>query len=576
MTDDRNFVNRHSSWAGFNWFRLFVISLFTLSCVLFAAAYVGNETPGYFWDFATYYDQLSNLKDEVGGGHWRQVVSTLIHTRGSDYNISPILPLLPIFLLFGLTRLAYILSLVVLYLVPACIVLVLLIRECWSGTGRGIPFLFGLGFVLIYPMFWVPTLRGYPDIAALVPMGVAGLILLRTQWTLRASSLQCLVLGLLLWCSFLFRRHFAYSIVAMIVCTLVFAGFHIAQAPGIRKHLIAIFLRNSCIAGAALSIPALIIQGPLIRKILSTSYENVYAAYQKGFFEKLTSVYNQNGLFWTVLVVLGCLYTIYLRNEKLLFCLSIGIFSYSLFQRTQAPDIHHTLPFAFWLAPIAVWPLSIINTQFSAPFRSVMHVCFLSLTWLISFPSLAWAGLQRNPPLSWTKPLQASTTYPPFQLKNYSTLVQLVNQLEEPEFAHKSVLVLASSFDLNPSIVVSLRPGLRSRLVNAGDVDLRDGFSLSTVLNADYIVTTRNPSIHLPWKHQQVIVIPSRALFDSGNPFSRLFQPIPSRIFTLTDGNSIHIFKRTSRPTAEASRWLSDEFRKQYPSWQSTNGMLGP
>ncbi|WP_457767677.1 hypothetical protein [Cyanobium sp. ULC084] len=558
------------------WVNCIILFLIVLVCALFTASYVARETPGYYWDYVTYYDQLRTIKQEVGSGDWPGLLKTLINTRGSDYNLSPVVPLLPIFLVVSLSRISYILSLVIFYLIPAAIVLVLIIKECWKPAGRGISFFLALGFVLLYPMFWAPTLRGYTDVAALIPMGLAGLILFRTRWILLASVRQALLFGVFLYATFLLRRHYAYTIVAMVAIGILFAGWHVVFTPGRRRAFVKALARNYIFAGFAILIPAVIIQGPLIKRILTTSYESVYAAYQKGFLEKLWGIYAQNGPLWIFLVGCGCLYTIYSRNEKLLYCLGVGVLGYALFQSTQAPYIHHTVPFYFWLAPLTAWPLSLINAQRTAFRRIGLGALLLGILSMVSLPSLAWNDIKRFPLLAWSKPLQASESYPPFKLKSYPVLMELVNELESENYAHKKVLVLASSFEFNPSILRSLSPDLASRILDAGDVDLRDGFSIEKAIEADYIIATVEPSLHLPWKHQQVIVIPSRELFEPTNPFGKHFSMNLQKPFVLADGNTAYIFKRTSDLSPEAISWLTSRFRERYASWQRNGGIIGP
>lgn len=380
------------------WATTIALGLVALLCVLFGAAYIGHETPGYYWDYAGYHDQFRQLTEELRKGNWPNFLATITSSlQTSDYNVSLVLPLLPVSLLLGDSRLAYILSLVLLYLIPASIILVLLIQECWKGSGRGIS-------------FW----------------------------------------------------------------------------------------------------------------------------------------------------------------------LCVGLLSYTFFQRTQFPGIHHTLPFAFWLAPLAAWPLNLINAQATGIRRAGLGALLLGLLSAVSLPVLAWTDIQRSPLLSWSKPLQARATFPPFRIDSYPVLMDLVNELRGPEYADKQILILASSGELNPSIIAALSPELAPRVYGAGDVDLRDGFALKKALEADYIITTWKPSLHLPAQHQQVVAIPVSALFDPKNPLAKSYERKPHRSFSLSDGNTAYIFKRTSRPSQEAIRWLTAEFRKHYPSWEKKAGKIGP
>lgn len=525
------------------WAKTITIGLITLLCVIFSAAYVGHETPGYFWDYGIYHSQLRWLTEDLQEGNLQQLLLNILRSLlRSDYNVAPVIPLLPVSFFMGDSRLVYILSLVILYLIPASIILVLFIQECWKGVRHGISFWLGLGCVLLYPMLWAPTLRGYVDIAALIPMGLAALLILRTNWMLEASARQSIWIGLLLWCTFLLRRHYAYTIVAIIVVSLGFAAWKLSLSQGTRKSLLGTLQRNTLLAGASLLLPALIIQGPFLLRILTTSYSNIYSAYQAEAGEKLMTIYKWNGPFWILLVSCGALYAVRIRNTKTIFCLCVGLLSYALFQRTQAPGIHHMLPIVFWLAPLAAWPLIFINNQATISCRLGLGAVLLGLLSAISMPVFAWSDAQNSPFLAWSKPLQPKGKFPPFKIESYPALLELVNELRKPEYAGKQLLILASSNELNPSIISSLSSELAPRVQNTGDVDLRDGFSVETLQGADYIITTWKPSLHLPEKHQQVVTIPARALFQPGNPLAESYQKNPNLSIRLADGNTIYIF----------------------------------
>jgi hypothetical protein len=194
----------------------------------------------------------------------------------------------------------------------------------------------------------------------------------------------------------------------------------------------------------------------------------------------------------------------------------------------------------------------------------------------VSLPVLAWGDGHRSPLRYWSKPLQASQTFPPFRIKSYSVLMDLVGELRKSEYANKQVLVLASSNEFNASMIMGLSPELTPRWVAMGGVDRIHGFNIHKAFKADYIITTQKPSIHLPAMHQQVVIIPSRALYDPANPLAKFYERKKDRDFKLSDGNIVHIFKIISYPGPQAADWLSGEFRKYYPLWKIKHGKIGP
>ncbi|MFN7820216.1 MAG: hypothetical protein ACK5Q7_11610, partial [Cyanobacteriota bacterium] len=198
-------------------------------------------------------------------------------------------------------------------------------RECWKGVGKQMPIIATLGLFILYPNFWGVTMLGYPDIAGLVPLGLAAILILRTEWLTQANRRESGVIGLLFWATFLLRRHFAYTILATIIMTVVFASISILRQQKRRplRNFAALIQNLSILAGSFL-VPAIIVQGPLILKIISTSYADLYSAYQADWQTNLQFFYSLNCPLWSLLILSVTVYNLEQRNPKCLYCLMTG------------------------------------------------------------------------------------------------------------------------------------------------------------------------------------------------------------------------------------------------------------
>lgn len=386
------------------------------------------------------------------------------------------------------------------------------------------------GTIILYPIFWGVTLRGYPDIAGLIPMGLAGLMILRSEWLTKANISESVAVGLLIWATFLIRRHFAYTLVAMMAVTFAFAVVKVALSNNERGIALIRLVRNNATAAICIGLSAFLVQGPLLSRIINTSYRDLYSAYQKEWVLKIQDVYDIHGPIWISLFTLGILYAIYQRNIKTLFCLSVGLCSYVFFAQTQAPDYHQFTGFSLWFAPVVAWPLHLINQNNRTALKAAFTGIFIGLMASLLLPALASPQLRKSTWLSWNQPLQPPVRFPTFKLNSYSSLRNQVTELESPTYQGKTIWVLSSSIELNSSIIQSLSKKIRWNILSTGEIDKRDGFRVDDGLSADYVVTTWKPSIHQRPEDQQVIIVPTRAIFDPNSPRIALLLS-PSKAF---------------------------------------------
>ena len=255
-----------------------------VAAVLFGSAYVSLEHPAYAWDWGRYfriYRIFGGLAHEDPLGAAGALLGSI---AGRDYNAASIVPLLPIYGIWGDSRSAYVAAILALYTVPACF----LAAQLAKGRGgdpvdRPKALAVTLAALLFWPL-WASALRGMPDVAGLIPLGIATMLLLRTGFMTRATPAQGLLLGLCLWSAFLLRRWYAYSILAVGMVAVGFAIAAVVRAPNEERPALATTATVAFAIGALTLAGCLAaLQAPLVERILHTNYGDIYAAYQAPF-----------------------------------------------------------------------------------------------------------------------------------------------------------------------------------------------------------------------------------------------------------------------------------------------------
>jgi hypothetical protein len=188
----------------------FFLFLLVLVTVAVTSIYVASERTFYWWDYAGYNTatvNTANLFRDSPAQAWREVIASL----AKEKNLLISLPLVPFILLFGESRLSYILSVSLIYVLPFRLLL-------GAISARLIPvyphrvFWSTVFLSLLVPMSWIPTLRGYLDTGGCV--FVAWAIWVYVQDVRLKSWWRIPLIGFLLAGAILLRRHFAYSAIA--------------------------------------------------------------------------------------------------------------------------------------------------------------------------------------------------------------------------------------------------------------------------------------------------------------------------------------------------------------------------
>jgi len=200
-----------------------------LLAALFARIYVGGEDGIYTWDFRGYWDRYEEISSLLSSADVRGILRHLARIVKEDYNVSPVLALQPFSFLFTDSRLGYIVAIAVTYLVPAAFITAYLATLLARGpnvrpmsatcSNTYLPL---LALALTFPPFWTPSLRGFPDVVGLIPLGLAATIAVTTDFAAKVAVKRAILFGLLLWACFLLRRWYAYAVVALVASSFLY------------------------------------------------------------------------------------------------------------------------------------------------------------------------------------------------------------------------------------------------------------------------------------------------------------------------------------------------------------------
>ena len=233
---------------------LLCVVLIVLTCI-FVYKYVENESPVYIFDYSGYHELYKNFSNELVNSPIMFLKDVVSSIRNADYNCTPIVLLIPFYFVFKTSRIGYILGCCLLYVIPTIFLTAIIIKKMLfmknSAEEKDIKifiiFLFFISF--LYTRWWSPTLRGLPDIIAVIPLLIAGLICFKYSFIQKQKTYIPISVGFMMYLCFLFRRYFVYAIIGFYVSLFIKELLRFIMEKENKKEKFLYGLKNFLIAG---------------------------------------------------------------------------------------------------------------------------------------------------------------------------------------------------------------------------------------------------------------------------------------------------------------------------------------
>lgn len=574
-------AGRRWPWAG----HLVAAILLVVGVLGLTYSYVSAEHALYTWDFHEYTTRLETTFAALKRSPLTAFVQVYLSTS-QEYSLIPTIPMLPLRAVLGGSRLAFELNAAIVFIVP------FVLAVGWVGSRtirgpRGAVFWTTVLFAVATPYTWVAILRGFVDLgsAALVAMAI-GLYVgdprLGRPW-------RPIVIGGLLAAAILFRRPFAYDVVAfgVAIVLLTVGRAVISRRDGIRptiRHLVADGLRLGLIAAGGLVV-LIGIGHRFVGRVLIEDYGGLYQSYVRDAPDVLGWIGSGYGWLIIGLSVAGFvgLRRSGMLNERLLFVGIYGgvltlLWAFVVGQEDVHYAAHFVLPVAVGLAAFAwsVWHAA--PTRVARPLVAVLGALMLL--------NLA-AGLSSVVPGNGTvaRTLLAAAN-PPLIRADYDEMIRLARDIRRIAGTTEPVLVIGSTDGFSDDTVLIADEVSRGDapplfVLTSPHVDSRDEYPLRVMLAAQVVVLPDPLPLPLAADRQGIQRV-MHDLFAQPSPTVGAFRPLPDA-YVLEDGTRVSLFERT-RPTTlrEAVDALSimREYTPEVPGgqvpWISVGGLSSP
>jgi hypothetical protein len=496
-------------------------------------------------------------------------LATLVwRSTARDYSLLPAVLPAPVLLVLHGGRLTYILTTALLYLLPCALVLGALAAQLAPDRRRA-AFWTAVGTTAAVPVFWLPTLRGYPDAgaAALVAAAVALFVAdmrFRSWWTAPGIGV-CLAVAIL------FRRHFAYGALAVLTVVAAFSTIPLlaarwrAAAGGDPAWRAGVHRTAGAIKAALWTAGALLVLGePFVARAARTNYTTLYASYMQPPAVIIDWLGSSFGWAAWALAIAGYAAALYWRTldrERLAVVLAVyglTLAVWTLYARQSGE--HYTLH-ATPVVVIGQFALVWTAARLVRGWRWALLVLF-GAGYVVLNAVAAFAPSDAIPaPLRGSRWLAPSM--PPPRWTDYDEMLRLVRDLRGIAGRSEPIYVAASgrlrsSAVRQADIMLNdpLRPGATAGAMRMGNqlnvpkspqVDSRDDNPTGLLVRAAYVVVATPIQYHMDPGQQRLIRAAVEA-FTHNWEISADFTPLPET-YVFADDVRVRVYRRV-RPTS--------------------------
>ena len=555
----------------------FVISFIAL--LLFIYSFINKEHCIYYWDFANYWFKYRELNELFSSEPVTALGEIIVSIRHSEYNLFPVSLLLPTGLLFGNSRLSFVLGNAIVFNFPTVILFAYFFKtriheQLKSDSSR-------FGFILAvicfggFPQLWVPVLCGY--------LGAGGLFLaiwVLTIYSRRPLASQpytsILTMALLLSLMVVFRRWYAYWVVGFLFSITVVEFILLAKTYRLHfREYFPVMVRLFMLGGGSFGV-FLLLATPQAIQMLTTDYGDIYSGYKT--LSSFVDILNTLNYFFGPLTLFtagfGALFVLshHTRNTKIAAVLFFQFwFSLILFTNTQNMGYHHNYILLPSLLFFACYFWTVLVTAVKNKMSRI--VCLITVVFLL----MVNFSIVLSPPVA--KTLQKvdivfpQLRYFPRNRTDLEEIQSILNYIDGKNLTKDDqVYVLASGYILNDDILIKGCKTAKEQysfcdsLATSAHVDKRDGLPLN-IFQSKYIITTDPVQIHLAEKDQQVITI-LRTLLINHDGFGHNFKKLDVE-FKLEDNVRVLVYQRINKKFARKDlKDLSQIFMTLYPSYR--------
>lgn len=467
---------------------IYFIIIWTIVNIL-AVIYIKVGKFIYFWDDSTYWDISRRIASGAlsEGGFWRNVYNSIAE---QDYNYIAGLPSALIAVAFGESRLAYILGLVNMYLLPSFVMVYLLAKKISKA-----PKIATVITIFLCPSMMFLAFNGFVDIGGLLMCLICfNLYYVKKDNKVRTGEgiWRYLLIGTLLVAMMLWRRWYAFFAVSFVTAML-------ADCVLFRRKWYGAVLTI-----ASVGIILLVCFRDFVFYKLLRDYGNLYSGYKFSAGTDFKLITRYFGLIYILVLAASSIAAgIKKRENCTVFMWLQSIVCLIMFISTQTHGQQHLLLYIPSLIMLTLIAIRYITKEWVFVGVSVLAVLNTAFVYI---PRTQPQNIQEIRHLA----LIPTFSMLPVSRDDTAEILALKRKLDNTVYEGDTLGVLASSFTLNEDILKNAEPSLGIKsirdnyIVSLPQVDSRDR-DLSALYTVNYVLVAVPAQTHLAQGSQTVV-----------------------------------------------------------------------
>ena len=512
----------------------------------------------YYWDYGSYWYKTLDFSNTLFDDPTVALSQLYSSINSEEYNfLLCVLIALPL-KIAGSSYFAFIIINIIMFYIPWAFMISYVFYitvEYYSIKHINIVWIFFIS--LLWGVALIPVLDGYIDIATMLPLCAAYLLVIDRSWG-KIEWAKDFLLGCCILTIILFRRYFAYSVIGGAVFAISYwLTEGINNNDGDKFDLLKKRAIDMTVSISVVGIVLLIFFKDFLIMSIFNNYSVAYSAYKStdylGEWFRLVKWY---GLFNISLAMAGLLTSYYKTRRYLIISLVLNLLvTCSLFFFVQDMGEQHYYTNIFILLFLIL--MGINNLAYSNRCKKIIPIVLICVG--INF--LSFLGIENYGSFLWQTPkYEAKSRNDIDVLKELETYLGVLN-----EQGYSGVYCLGSSGIINNDILYKLNApnfSIPYICMNVSQVDLRDGFN-TNFFDANVILACDPPQYHL--SNGQDLLLKLNEIFLEGNIFSENYQL--KETFCLDNNVNVMVYVKVRPLNHEDIEYVRNICHELYPDY---------